>query len=217
MAFVQGFWVVGATGTVVNMNNCLLGWGPYADFPAPAAYVSVDSPGNAGMLAFATDRNTIYKSSGTTWDAVAIAPPASLVTGDLIAWNGLTWVRIAGGTSGYVLTSQGAGVLPIYTANPVPSGIIAMWSGLIANIPSGWLICDGTNGTPNLLAKFVEGVATAATNPGATGGATAKTTGENDTVFSAYYPGTYVAAAGHVHTISDIRPLYYDIAFIMKS
>ena len=33
----------------------------------------------------------------------------------------------------------------------VPAGGIIMWAGTIANIPTGWLICDGNNGTPNLL------------------------------------------------------------------
>lgn len=39
----------------------------------------------------------------------------------------------------------------------MPSGVIVMWHGLIANIPTGWLICDGANGTPDLRAKFVRG------------------------------------------------------------
>ena len=37
----------------------------------------------------------------------------------------------------------------------VPSGGIIMWSGAIAAIPSGWYLCDGTNGTPNLQNRFV--------------------------------------------------------------
>lgn len=40
-------------------------------------------------------------------------------------------------------------------AGNVPSGIIAMWSGDTA--PSGWAICDGTNGTPDLRGRFVVG------------------------------------------------------------
>lgn len=52
----------------------------------------------------------------------------------------------------------------------VPKSVIAMWSGLLANIPEGWALCDGTNGTPNLQSKFVYGVATGV-NPGAAGGA----------------------------------------------
>jgi len=39
----------------------------------------------------------------------------------------------------------------------VPSGMIAIWSGSEANIPTGWVICDGTNGTPNLGNKYILG------------------------------------------------------------
>lgn len=39
----------------------------------------------------------------------------------------------------------------------VPSGLIAMWSGLITAIPTGWALCDGENGTPNLRNRFIIG------------------------------------------------------------
>lgn len=41
----------------------------------------------------------------------------------------------------------------------IPSGVILMWSG--TEIPYGWAICDGTNGTPNLVGKFIKAVASA--------------------------------------------------------
>ena len=39
----------------------------------------------------------------------------------------------------------------------IPSGVIAAWSGTVASIPSGWALCDGTNGTPDLRDKFIVG------------------------------------------------------------
>jgi hypothetical protein len=51
----------------------------------------------------------------------------------------------------------------------VPSGIIAIWSGSIATIPSGWKICDGTLSTPDLRDKFIRGAAAAAGGGGAGG------------------------------------------------
>jgi hypothetical protein len=42
-------------------------------------------------------------------------------------------------------------------AGLVPSGCILMWSGSIASIPSGWLLCDGASGTPDLRNRFVVG------------------------------------------------------------
>ena len=32
----------------------------------------------------------------------------------------------------------------------IPSGVVVSWYGDKANVPSGWAICDGTNGTPDL-------------------------------------------------------------------
>lgn len=37
----------------------------------------------------------------------------------------------------------------------LPSGVIIMWSGREASIPAGWLLCDGTNGTPDLSSLFI--------------------------------------------------------------
>lgn len=52
----------------------------------------------------------------------------------------------------------------------IPHGVIVMWSGTLLNIPDGWALCDGYNGTPNLLDRFIVSVPSANTNPGGTGG-----------------------------------------------
>lgn len=39
----------------------------------------------------------------------------------------------------------------------VVQGIICLWSGSVASIPSGWHLCDGTNNTPDLRNRFVIG------------------------------------------------------------
>jgi hypothetical protein len=41
----------------------------------------------------------------------------------------------------------------------IPVGGIIMWSGTVATIPTGWALCDGNNGTPNLVSKFIVGAA----------------------------------------------------------
>ena len=56
----------------------------------------------------------------------------------------------------------------------IPSGVIVMWSGLISNIPDGWALCDGTNGTPDLRSKFIKG-APAGHEAGETGGSATHT------------------------------------------
>lgn len=59
-------------------------------------------------------------------------------------------------------------------AGMVISGMVLYWSGLSTNIPAGYLLCDGTVGTPDLRDKFVLGGGGAlptsgGTNTGATG------------------------------------------------
>ncbi|GAI11793.1 unnamed protein product [marine sediment metagenome] len=122
----------------------------------------------------------------------------------------------------------------------IPAGAIVMWHGTIANIPKGWVICDGTHSTPNLIAKFVQGVATAGTNPGATGGEATHvlsipempshkhqlkeyaekeaSSGTKDIVYSlADFKDSGLignTGGGGAH---ENKPPFYDIAFIMKS
>ena len=35
--------------------------------------------------------------------------------------------------------------------NFIPRGTIVIWNGTVSNIPSGWVLCDGKNGTPNMI------------------------------------------------------------------
>jgi hypothetical protein len=89
-----------------------------------------------------------------------------------------------------------AATLDGYTADQIiaagsPSGVIAWWSGSEASIPSGWVLCNGLNGTPDLRDKFVVGSGSHYVK-GATGG--------SDTVTTA----ATVTVAGHVLTTSEI-------------
>lgn len=49
------------------------------------------------------------------------------------------------------------------------TGMIMLWSGSAASIPSGWLLCNGSSGTPDLRDKFVVGAGSTYA-VGATGG-----------------------------------------------
>jgi hypothetical protein len=80
-------------------------------------------------------------------------------------------------TTAFVKTAVDTGVAGITsTVNaalaafaPVPVGAIIMWSGSVASIPTGWALCNGTNGAPDLRNKFVIG-AGSGYNVAATGG-----------------------------------------------
>jgi hypothetical protein len=70
-----------------------------------------------------------------------------------------------------------AGELATMTKSLVPKGTIAMWSGSATAVPAGWALCDGTNGTPNLVSQFILGAGSKAGDPqpNATGGSLSHT------------------------------------------
>ena len=41
----------------------------------------------------------------------------------------------------------------------LPIGSIIMWYKALADIPSGWILCDGNDGSPDLRNRFVIGAA----------------------------------------------------------
>lgn len=75
-----------------------------------------------------------------------------------------------------------------------PVGGIIMWSGAIANIPSGWQLCDGTNGTPNLRDKFIVGAGTTYAVGAAGGSKDAVAVSHTHT---ASFAGSAMGAHGH--------------------
>ena len=147
---------------------------------------------------------------------------ADLTTrGDIYYRNATVTTRLPLGTNGQYLSSDGT---DIYWAagTPLTSNLIVMWHGTIANIPSGYVICDGNNSTPNLLAKFVQGVATAATDPGTTGGsqtAHTHTIANSEQTDAGAGAGKWGRSATTTATggTTDGRPPFYDVAFLMKT
>lgn len=82
-----------------------------------------------------------------------------------------------------------------------PVGGIIMWSGAVAAIPTGWALCDGTNGTPNLRDRFVIGAGSGAGSNYAVGA----TGGSKDAVVVSH---THTASTGnesaqHTHAVND--------------
>ena len=119
----------------------------------------------------------------------------------------------------------------------VPVGGIIMWSGATNAIPSGWALCDGQNGTPNLQDRFIVGAgSTYAVD--ATGGS-ADATLVSHTHNLLYNHGSFGGSSGAVTPRSGNSPVtpgisgrvstegssatnanlppYYALAYIMKT
>lgn len=88
--------------------------------------------------------------------------------------------------------------------SPFPVGGIIMWSGSTGSIPSGWLLCNGANGTPDLRDRFVVGAGSTYA-VGATGGNATTTLLEANLPAHTHGVGTLTVASGgaHSHTITD--------------
>jgi hypothetical protein len=79
----------------------------------------------------------------------------------------------------------------------IPTGFILLWSGLLSAIPTGWTICDGQNGTPDLRDRFVRG-ANGDTNVGQEGGADSITLTDDQLPQHAH--NHQVDSANHTHS-----------------
>lgn len=89
----------------------------------------------------------------------------------------------------------------------VPRGIITMWYGVISNIPTGWSLCNGSNGTPDLRDRFVVGAGSTYTTASTGGSASSSLPAHTHTTPSHSHSlsgtGTTNSAGNHTHTVSD--------------
>lgn len=91
------------------------------------------------------------KLGGYDWSPLfgTNTPANGRIRGDKIQDKTIASTQISdGGITKSNLSQEVTGYL-------VPKGAIVMWSGLGGQIPSGWALCDGNSGTPNLTNKFV--------------------------------------------------------------
>ena len=78
----------------------------------------------------------------------------------------------------------------------IPQNIVVAWSGNINNIPAGWRLCDGTNGTPDLRNRFIVGAGSIYSYNTTGGSANAIVVSHNHTVTSVD------TNQGHLHNTS---------------
>ena len=215
------------------------------DFYALGRFRDVNSnPGSAGQILSST-------GNGVDWiDANTTSVNNSINVGvNVNSDNTDQFVSFFGANSG----NQPNRVDNDFTYNPstnllkidgtaggiVPSGAIIMWSGAANAIPTGYVLCNGSNNTPDLRNRFIVG-AGSAYSPGDTGGADSVTlTVDQIPAHTHTYIDQYVVinngyrpwpannndcAARNVNSGSagggqshENRPPYYALCFIMKT
>lgn len=119
-----------------------------------------------------------------------VAPPASCTAGQALKWDGAAWICAASAVSGNTPT----GGIIMY------SGAWAFdASGLGTGALAGWALCNGNNGAPNLVDKFVMGAGTSGTL-GGTGGANSITLTTAQMPAHTHEKGTLSTDIGGVHS-----------------
>ena len=117
-------------------------------------------------------------------------------SGRLDATDGLVnAVPIAnGGTGANTVAGARANLDVAQAIYAVPAGGIIIWSGSSAAIPSGWYLCNGANGTPDLRDRFVIGAGSSY--------AVGNTGGSKDAIVVSHthtYSGTTSTGGDHQH------------------
>ena len=124
----RGTWASGSTYTADDIVQ-------YTDGGILSTYICV----------VASSQGHAPSSSGTThasWNFLAKGVTDNIPT--------------QSGQSGKFLTTNGS-ALSFASVEAFVSGMILIWSGAANAIPACWVLCDGTNSTPNLAGKFVVG------------------------------------------------------------
>lgn len=136
------------------------------------ATVTVKTSGGTG-LAVPNGATQLMYCDGTEFYQGAPVSGLSTGTGSLVYANSptLTGTPIAPTAANGTSTTQIAttSFVTSAVANGFPSGGIIIWSGSAASIPAGWLLCNGSNGTPDLRDRFIVGAGSTYA-VGATGG-----------------------------------------------
>ena len=168
---------------------------------------------NGGTGATTLTANAALIGNGTG-AMLGLSPGTS---GNIMSSNGSTWVSqglasiVAPGASGNVLTSNGT----TWASSTLPSGFVAgmimMWSGTIATIPTGWVLCNGSNGTPDLRDRFIIGASQDSGGVARTNvtGSLTQTGGSKDAIVVSHThtASSSVTDPGHTHTANIVNEI----------
>ena len=132
-----------------------------------------------------TELNTLDGYSGTTADL-------NILSGAAAAGVTSTEFNRLNGVTSSIQTQ-------INNISSVPSGVIMMWSGSNNSIPSGFVLCNGSNGTPDLRNRFIVGSGSSYST-GNTGGDNSVTLSISQMPSHNHSASSSVSDPGHSHS-----------------
>jgi len=157
---------------------------------------------------------SVISTSGVLPVASGGTGATTLTANGVLIGNGISAVTaVSPSTSGNVLTSNGTAWASVAIPTQFPTGGIIMWSGSIASIPAGWLLCNGTSGTPDLRNRFVIGASVdnaGVANTTVTGANTLSGGTANAVVVAHTHTATTTSTdSGHTHTYNTKATTFY--------
>ena len=215
-------------GSVTGLTNCSTALGQATNFSTSNILVTGGSATGLTVFSGTTGQATNLSSSnilitggtvagltafsGTTGQATNFSSSNILVSSGNVSGvtginNTFTSANLVNGvaTTKAVSDSSTAIATTAYVHAYLPTGIIVMWNSTAASIPTGWQLCDGSNGTPDLRGQFIVGAGGSYT-PGDTGGAASVTLGANAMPIHTHALSgslTTGSAGAHGHTVTD--------------
>ena len=142
--------------------------------------------------------NTTHSELNTLTGYTGTVADHNLLSGQAAAGVTNTNVGYLSGATSNIQTQLDTLTTNLTTTNnnltsAVPTGMVMMWSGASNAIPTGYVLCDGSNSTPDLRDRFVVGAGNSYA-VGNTGGASTVTL-------------TAAQMPSHTHTYSDLYVL----------
>ena len=149
--------------------------------------------GNAGKIIKGTEIDTEYNAIASAISSKADTDSPTF-TGTPLAPTQSTAT-----TSNTQIATTAFVQAAIAAANVIPAGTIVLWSGSVASIPTGWVLCNGSNSTPDLRNRFVVGAGSTY--------AVAATGGSADAITVSHTHTATVTDPGHTHTYNTYGQL----------
>jgi len=134
------------------------------------------------------------------------------ITGSSFSGSGANLTDIPDSAIAALTASKLTGALPAISGANLTGieafvqGMIILWYGNTSNVPNGFALCDGNNGTPDLRNRFVVGAGDTY-NPDSTGGSSSVTLSESQ--LPSHTHTASVTDPGHVHTTSFDNKKYF--------
>ena len=151
---------------------------------SPSGTNSMTATAALGMSAYVTGQRFFFVAPATNTGACTLNINA--IGAKAITKYGTTALTANDIVTGSVVqvVYDGTQFQLLNPAVTIPAGVITLWSGSVASIPTGWYLCDGSNSTPDLRSKFIVGAGSTY--------AVAATGGSADAI-----------VVSHTHTITD--------------